>query len=99
MCGLKAHFLNPNQIRLLSIFSSLALVPAAIIFGEKWFWTLCALNFVLFHAIWISRYFKSKPAKFGDTFNGMRIPLVLFALCGNAGWMLLAGGGELSFPV
>ncbi len=92
-------FLKTSRIGMFSIACSLGLIPVAVIFGETQFFALVALNFVLFNGTWILNYFQNRPLRFSDAAKGARLPLLVFAVCGNVGWIYLEKTGRLSFAV
>ena len=75
---------------LLSCICSSLLIPTSLLFDPAVFYALCAVNFVLFHAIWLSRYVIEDGFVFTNNFfmREMRLPIVLFALCGLIGLVL-----------
>ncbi|AXK42357.1 hypothetical protein DVR09_08405 [Erythrobacter aureus] len=66
------------------------LIPASLFFDATVFYALCAVNFILFHSIWLSRYVTEEGFAFTNDFfmREMRLPIILFAVCGLVGLVL-----------
>ena len=79
-----------ERLTTLSSACSLALFPVTVIGGFRAFLILVAINFVVFHAIWLiprsQGFVLTKPF----TRAKMIVPLILFMVCGNA--VLVARG-------
>jgi len=82
-----------NLPRLLSCACSILLIPISVIFDPAIFYALCVVNFVLFHGIWLSRYITEEGFAFTNEFfiREMRLPIILFAVCGLTGLILTFG--------
>jgi ABC-type enterobactin transport system permease subunit len=87
------HFLKMSNVtfRNLSIVCSLLLVPAAYFATPGVFYLLGFANFIIFHGIWVHFYLQDRRSfRFNKAIvREMRLPLILFALCGNAGLILI----------
>lgn len=82
--------MTTNIFQILSCVCSLLLIPASLLPNIYVFYTVVLVNFIFFHGIWISRYFGNRGTVFTNDFfmREMRLPTILFALCGISGGFL-----------
>tara|TARA_R110002124_G_scaffold218839_1_gene384752 strand:+ start:235 stop:489 length:255 start_codon:yes stop_codon:yes gene_type:complete len=80
-----------NIFPILSYASSLLLFSISFFTGKNLFYAFVAVNFILFHGIWVSRYFVDSGFVFCNAFfvSNMRVPLILFVVCGISNMTML----------
>jgi hypothetical protein len=83
-----------ERLSALSSSCSLALVPVGLAGGETAFLALVVVNFIAFHAIWLVPYFRGNSLSRQSFASRLRVPLILFAVCGMATYAILVSQGR-----
>ena len=78
--------------RVLSLGCSVALLPVLVFAGWEPFLALAIFNFILFHAIWLLPLIKGLKLTHQFIKTEIRLPLILFMVCGNAGLLAHVAG-------